>query len=55
MNGQDLALLPGGEDKAKMNVPGGHLLMRKAEGGNATVTVCHTGTRDLAFHTRQAV
>ena len=34
--------------------PVAHLLMRKAEGGNATVTVCHTGTRDLAFHTRQA-
>ena len=31
-----------------------HLLMRKAEGGNATVTVCHTGTRDLAAFTRQA-
>ncbi|HPC49430.1 MAG TPA: bifunctional 5,10-methylene-tetrahydrofolate dehydrogenase/5,10-methylene-tetrahydrofolate cyclohydrolase, partial [Kiritimatiellia bacterium] len=26
----------------------------KAEGGNATVTVCHTGTRDLAEHTRRA-
>ena len=24
--------------------PVAHLLMRKAEGGNATVTVCHTGT-----------
>ncbi len=31
-----------------------HLLMRKAKGGNATVTVCHTGTKDLAAHTRQA-
>jgi methylenetetrahydrofolate dehydrogenase (NADP+)/methenyltetrahydrofolate cyclohydrolase len=30
------------------------LLMRKAPGGNATVTVCHTGTPDLAQHTRRA-
>ncbi len=30
------------------------LLARKAPGGNATVTLCHTGTRDLAEHTRQA-
>jgi len=34
--------------------PVAHLLMRKAAGGNATVTVCHTGTRDLAGFTRQA-
>ena len=34
--------------------PVAHLLMRKAEGGNATVTVCHTGTKDLASFTRQA-
>ncbi len=32
--------------------PLGLLLTRKAE--NATVTLCHTGTRDLAAHTRQA-
>lgn len=30
------------------------LLVQKAEGANATVTVCHTGTRDLAYHTKQA-
>lgn len=30
------------------------LLMQKAPGANATVTVCHTGTRDLAAITRQA-
>jgi len=30
------------------------MLMQKAPGANATVTVCHTGTRDLAAHTRQA-
>jgi len=34
--------------------PVAHLLMRKAPGGNATVTICHTGTRDLASFTRQA-
>lgn len=34
--------------------PVAHLLMRKAAGGNATVTVCHTGTPDLALFTRQA-
>jgi len=30
------------------------LLMQKRRGGNATVTVCHTGTPDLGVHTRQA-
>ncbi len=30
------------------------LLSNKAEGANATVTICHTGTRDLASFTRQA-
>jgi methylenetetrahydrofolate dehydrogenase (NADP+)/methenyltetrahydrofolate cyclohydrolase len=30
----------------------GLLLTRRSE--NATVTLCHTGTRDLAAHTRQA-
>ena len=30
------------------------LLMQKGEHANATVTVCHTGTRDLADHTRRA-
>jgi methylenetetrahydrofolate dehydrogenase (NADP+) / methenyltetrahydrofolate cyclohydrolase len=30
------------------------LLMQKREGANATVTVCHTGTRDLASMTRTA-
>lgn len=30
------------------------LLMQKSAGANATVTVCHTGTRDLAAHTRRA-
>jgi methylenetetrahydrofolate dehydrogenase (NADP+) / methenyltetrahydrofolate cyclohydrolase len=30
------------------------LLSLKAPGGNATVTMCHTGTTDVAAHTRQA-
>ena len=30
------------------------LLMQKAPGANAMVTICHTGTRDLAAMTRQA-
>lgn len=30
------------------------LLLRKTRGGNATVTVCHTGTPDIAVHTRAA-
>ncbi|HNS15564.1 MAG TPA: bifunctional methylenetetrahydrofolate dehydrogenase/methenyltetrahydrofolate cyclohydrolase FolD [Syntrophorhabdaceae bacterium] len=30
------------------------MLMQKAKGANATVTMCHTGTKDLAFHTRRA-
>jgi methylenetetrahydrofolate dehydrogenase (NADP+)/methenyltetrahydrofolate cyclohydrolase len=30
------------------------MLVQKAKGANATVTVCHTGTKDLAAITRQA-
>jgi methylenetetrahydrofolate dehydrogenase (NADP+)/methenyltetrahydrofolate cyclohydrolase len=30
------------------------LLMQKAPGANATVTICHTGTPDIGKHTRQA-
>ncbi|MPZ49327.1 MAG: bifunctional methylenetetrahydrofolate dehydrogenase/methenyltetrahydrofolate cyclohydrolase FolD [Dehalococcoidia bacterium] len=30
------------------------ILMQKAPGANATVTICHTGTKDIAHHTRQA-
>jgi methylenetetrahydrofolate dehydrogenase (NADP+) / methenyltetrahydrofolate cyclohydrolase len=30
------------------------MLVQKVKGGNATVTVCHTATRDLAFHTKRA-
>ena len=35
--------------------PIANLLMQKRKPvGNATVTVCHTGTRDLTFHTKRA-
>ncbi|MFH0914401.1 MAG: bifunctional methylenetetrahydrofolate dehydrogenase/methenyltetrahydrofolate cyclohydrolase FolD [Chloroflexota bacterium] len=34
--------------------PIANILLQKKEGANATVTICHTGTRDLAFHTRRA-
>lgn len=30
------------------------ILVQKAKGANATVTICHSGTADLAKHTRQA-
>ena len=34
--------------------PIANILMQKAAGANATVTVCHTKTRNIAFHTRRA-
>lgn len=34
--------------------PIANLMLQKREGGNSTVTICHTGTRDLAFHTKRA-
>ncbi len=34
--------------------PIANILLQKADGANATVTVCHTRTRDLAFHTKRA-
>ena len=30
------------------------ILMQKSKGANATVTMCHTGTKDMANFTRQA-
>ena len=30
------------------------ILIQKAKGANATVTICHTGTKDMAYYTRQA-
>ncbi len=34
--------------------PIANLMCQKRPGGNATVTVCHTRTRDMALHTRRA-
>jgi len=34
--------------------PIANILLQKKPGANATVTICHTGTRDMAFHTRRA-
>lgn len=34
--------------------PIANILFQKAKGANATVTICHTRTRDMAFHTRRA-
>ena len=31
-----------------------NLMLQKQPSGNATVTLCHTGTKDLAFHTKRA-
>ncbi len=34
--------------------PIANMLLQKREGANATVTVCHTRSRDMAFHTKRA-
>lgn len=34
--------------------PISNLMMQKRDGGNATVTVCHTRTKDMAAHTKRA-
>jgi len=34
--------------------PIANIMLQKRAGANATVTVCHTATRDMAFHTRRA-
>ncbi|MBS3919175.1 MAG: bifunctional 5,10-methylene-tetrahydrofolate dehydrogenase/5,10-methylene-tetrahydrofolate cyclohydrolase [Deltaproteobacteria bacterium] len=31
-----------------------NMLLQKQKGANATVTICHTGTKDMAFHTKRA-
>jgi methylenetetrahydrofolate dehydrogenase (NADP+) / methenyltetrahydrofolate cyclohydrolase len=49
LNGADVCVIGRGTTVGR---PLGLLLTRKSE--NATVTLCHTGTRDLARHTRQA-
>src|SRR5207237_5278014 len=51
---------PGGKDVVivgRSNIVGeplAALLMQKAKGANATVTVAHSATRDLSSHTRRA-
>jgi len=34
--------------------PIANILLQKKEGANATVTICHTRSRDMAFHTKRA-
>jgi len=34
--------------------PIANIMLQKKKGANATVTICHTATRDIAFHTRRA-
>jgi len=34
--------------------PIANIMLQKKKGANATVTICHTATRDMAFHTRRA-
>jgi methylenetetrahydrofolate dehydrogenase (NADP+)/methenyltetrahydrofolate cyclohydrolase len=34
--------------------PIANIMLQKREGANSTVTICHTRTRDMAFHTKRA-
>jgi len=34
--------------------PIANMMLQKAKGANATVTICHTATKDIAFHTKRA-
>ncbi|UCH42920.1 MAG: bifunctional methylenetetrahydrofolate dehydrogenase/methenyltetrahydrofolate cyclohydrolase FolD [Dehalococcoidales bacterium] len=34
--------------------PIANIMLQKKEGANATVTICHTATKDMAFHTKRA-
>jgi len=34
--------------------PIANILLQKQKGANATVTICHTATKDMGFHTRRA-
>jgi methylenetetrahydrofolate dehydrogenase (NADP+)/methenyltetrahydrofolate cyclohydrolase len=49
LNGAEVCVIGRGTTVGR---PLGLLLTRRSE--NSTVTLCHTGTRDLAQHTRQA-
>ena len=37
-----------------VGIPIANMMLQKKKSANATVTICHTGTKDLASHTRQA-
>ena len=37
-----------------VGLPLANILVRKAHGANATVTICHTGTKDIANYAKQA-
>jgi methylenetetrahydrofolate dehydrogenase (NADP+)/methenyltetrahydrofolate cyclohydrolase len=34
--------------------PIANILLQKKKGANATVTICHTGSKDISFHTKRA-
>ena len=34
--------------------PIANIMLQKKKGANSTVTICHTGTRDISFHTKRA-
>jgi methylenetetrahydrofolate dehydrogenase (NADP+)/methenyltetrahydrofolate cyclohydrolase len=34
--------------------PIANILLQKQKGANATVTICHTGSKDMSFHTKRA-
>ena len=34
--------------------PIANIMLQKKEGANSTVTICHTATKDMAFHTKRA-
>ncbi|MFH1892242.1 MAG: bifunctional 5,10-methylenetetrahydrofolate dehydrogenase/5,10-methenyltetrahydrofolate cyclohydrolase [Candidatus Zixiibacteriota bacterium] len=50
-SGKDVVILGRGNIVGK---PLAVLLQQKWKGSNATVTLCHTGTKDIASHTRRA-
>ncbi|HEX6262762.1 MAG TPA: tetrahydrofolate dehydrogenase/cyclohydrolase catalytic domain-containing protein [Actinomycetota bacterium] len=51
IEGQEVVMVGRG---ALVGMPLSIMLAQKSERGNATVTMCHTRTRDLASHTRRA-
>jgi len=51
VNGKDAVVVG---RSAVVGKPMAMILVQKAKGANATVTICHTGTKDIAAHTRRA-